>query len=922
MVLLAGVATVAQAGETVLYADAPEWVATSDFAAARAKNETLVLLDQQVRMDGGTVSSFSDVAYKIDSPEALTKSGTLSLGWMPDKGDLTVHRVEIWRGDERVDVIAGGTNYTVLRRERALERRSLDGSLTATLALPGLRVGDVVRFSQTVTSRDQVLGDAMQYTVPLLALPVKAGLARVLVSWPSSSPLKWQSGPDVQLPPPVTANGYTTLTATLPLPKAADLPQNAPARFTRTPQLEVASFAGWQDVSGRMAPHYATGGAISAGSPLAAKVAAITSATSDPLARAAAALQIVQDDIAYMLNGMNGGNYMPQAPVDTWTNRFGDCKAKTLLLLSMLREMGIESEAVLVRSQGGDAVASALPSAAAFDHVIVRAVIGGRDYWLDGTDRGIRRDTMEEVPPFFYGLPIRDGGADLMPVAQRWPEALDRLVTVTYDYRPGIDMPVAYDARAEMRGRMGAGVREKAELTDPMARLEYAEELMKNLVGDGIVYETTILYDDVTGVGTVRAKGLLGSAFEFERGRGTLSIGLPSTGIEFAPDRARTAWQAVPYAVGGPFGSAFDVTVLLPEASQDMELAGQATYEGEAAGTKVRRTSSLTGNRLHIVDQAVRIPGEIAVVDFGKERANAARLKAGAPLLRTSATPQRYWMLDPATARKRVAALEPIYAAIIAIEPTDAWRWTNRAALYQMGPDLSRALADYNKAIELEPSAENYGQRRNLRREMGDRAGSLADARAAFELETTLDYATSLADVLAEQGKTDEALAVLDSLDLSGDDRIKLMTSRADVLGEGGRVAEGWDLLEQAASERPGDAEVLNSQCWYMGNWSHELERAVDICDQAVKAGSYGADVLDSRALVHFRRQDRAAALSDLNAALIAGPNLTTSLYLRGLIAMDEGRKADGERDLAAAKRLYAGVEAYFARFGITRTGG
>src|SRR5690349_11232652 len=158
-------------------------------------------------MEGGTVSAFTDIAYRIDNPEALTKAGTLQLAWLPDKGDLTVHRIEIYRDGKPLDLVAQGAKYTVLRRETALEKRSLDGALTATLAVPGLKVGDVLRFSQTVTTSDQALGEAMQFGNGLLAEPVKVGFGRITVSWPTATKMAWRAGPDVALPAPVDAGG-------------------------------------------------------------------------------------------------------------------------------------------------------------------------------------------------------------------------------------------------------------------------------------------------------------------------------------------------------------------------------------------------------------------------------------------------------------------------------------------------------------------------------------------------------------------------------------------------------------------------------------------------------------------------------------------------------------------------------------------
>src|SRR3546814_4132199 len=81
--------------------EVPEWALPADLEAAMAKGESIVLLDEQVRIEDGVVHSFSDIAYRIDNPEALTQLGTLKLSWLPDKGDLIVHRLEIVREDRK-----------------------------------------------------------------------------------------------------------------------------------------------------------------------------------------------------------------------------------------------------------------------------------------------------------------------------------------------------------------------------------------------------------------------------------------------------------------------------------------------------------------------------------------------------------------------------------------------------------------------------------------------------------------------------------------------------------------------------------------------------------------------------------------------------------------------------------------------------
>ena len=907
----------AQAGDKVLYQPVEKWVAPVDFDKAVASHEPLVVFDEQVRMEGGVVSNYSDIAYKIESPEALTKLGSLQLSWLPDKGDLIVHRLEVYRNGKVIDLLAQGTHFDVLRREKELEKRSLDGSLTATLAIPGLKVGDVLRFSQTITKRDQALGDEMQFVNVLIPKPAKVGFGRIRISWPKDAKMQWRTGPNFDAPSLVDANGYKVLDIPLPIPKREDQPKNAPARFTLTPLIQATSFSDWKDVSRVMAPHFKTDGTIAPGSPLAKQVAAIETRSSDPLTRAADALQLVQDQIGYLMNGMNGGNYLPQAPEQTWDDRYGDCKAKSYLLLAMLREMGIQAEAVLVRSNNGDAASVLLPMPGDFDHMIVHAVIADKDYWLDGTNAGTRLATIAEVPPFAYALPLREGGADLVKMTERWPTAKDQTVKVTYDYRPGLDMTVLYDATITVRGEMGAGVRPHVKETDPRERLKYVQGYVKNLIGDGLVYDASLSYDDEAGIATIHAKGLLSPGFDFERGRGKLALNLPGTGFDFAPDRARAAWKDIPYAVGGPLGIAYDVSYLLPDDKTKYELTGLGSLDEVVAGTRFHRESQLSGDKLHVTDSTVTIPSEIPVAQLAQERAKASRLSGGDPVLRTDDHLVRYWERSPKDARQRIAMLKPAYDAVIAQEPTEAWRWILRGGLYTNGPDLRRALADYDKAIELEPSAENYAKRSSLHLQMGDISGALADARKAYAVEGTPVYAEGVADILSQQGKSEDALAMLADLDLSGDDRIKLLIAKANILGEAGRKDEGWALLSEAENARPGDSDVLNAECWYMGNWDYRLTDAASTCDRAVKAADYASGVLDSRALVNYRLGNTDAALADLKAALISTPSQSTSLYLRGVIATEQGNKASGERDIEAAKRLYGAIGPYFARFGI-----
>jgi hypothetical protein len=79
--------------------------------------------------------------------------------------------------------------------------------------------------------------------------------------------------------------------------------------------------------------------------------------------------------------GIHG--YKPYPVSQVLLRRFGDCKDKALLLVALLREVGIESDLVLLRSRRAGLVDSEPASLAIFDHAIT--YVPRLDLYLDGT---------------------------------------------------------------------------------------------------------------------------------------------------------------------------------------------------------------------------------------------------------------------------------------------------------------------------------------------------------------------------------------------------------------------------------------------------------------------------------------------------------------------------------------------------------
>lgn len=915
-IAIALTAAPAWAGEEPLYQPAPAWVQVATLPTAHSSTP-IVLLDDQRRIEGGRLWAYTDRAIRIDNPQVLQGAGTIQANWVPDKGDLIIHRVTIVRDGKEIDVLKQGVRFDVLRREQQLEMRTINGVLTATLAVPGLRVGDILRLSYSVTTKDKALGGKAQAAIPLAAKPIDIGFARAVVTWPVGEAVTWRTGALKDLQPTV-ANGYDTLTIPLPLAKPAELPDDAPLRYHVLPQLlQVGNFADWRDVSRTMAPLFATKGTIDPSGPIARQVADIEKAHAQPLERALAALRVVQDQISYLANGMNGGNYVPQTPADTWSKRYGDCKAKTLLLLAMLRQMGIEAEPFVVASKTGDALPSMLPMPADFDHIIVHATIGGTDYWLDGTSSGASMDVIGDVPDFSYGLPLRPGGADLMALPPRAPKAFDTELALTIDQRAGVDLPALFEAKWTFRGAAGAAFRAMTSQANKDQVEKFIDSYLGNVVGSHWLIDSSHSYDAQDNVATLQVSGTLPSGWKWQQGRASEDVDLPTSGFEFKPDRSRPAWRDIPVALPGPQSEKRVLTWLLPQDKNPYSFEGRTAFDEQVANVHLVRKAALSGDTLTVTDSVVWPGGELPASQVPAAKAKAAQLGSLKLTLRAPLDTERRYRFAEGADRAPLANIEKAYAKLIAAKPDEVAREADRAAFRAATFDRKGALADLDDVISKQPSADAYMKRASLRLDTGDLKGALADSDAAMQLEPGFDTASLKANVLADLGRVDEAKSLMEQQPSSPDNMENLTLLLGDLDAMAGHKDTGLARIDQALQQRPGDPELLNAKCYYRGTWNYQLDGLAQACTDALEHANWAPYVLDSRAMGYYRLGRYQDAVKDLDAALTANPDQTPSLYLRGVVREQMGDKG-GADDVREALARDPSLKMVYQRFGIS----
>jgi hypothetical protein len=556
------------ASKQVQYGPPPAWVIPAPNPTETPTPEgapmRLVYSDLQTRLGPDADEMYVAYRVKLLTPEALALGNTRGV-WNAGSDDLVVHALKIYRGDRVIDVLADN-RFQVIQREDNLDYATLDGQMTAVLQTPGLQVGDEVFFAATIRRKDPTLGDR-SYGAIQIPPTGQLGAFRMRLVWLDGRPVQWRATPDLGTLAPVAGGGRNELVYELRDPKSAIVADGAPPRVNLRRTIEYSGFASWADVSHHVQPLFERASTLAPNSPVREEARKIAEQTSDPVARAEAALRLVQDRIRYVYVGLDGGNFRPATADETWSRRFGDCKAKTVLLIALLRELGVSAEPVLGNTGGGDGTNERLPSPTVFNHVLVRATIGGRAYWLDGTRLGDRSLATLPPPAFRWALPVRLGAVDLEPVAAEPPPAPQMVQVIVIDASRGFSVPAHYKTQQVMRGDGVLGMRTAlVGLTADDAVREqkaYWRQQMNDVEPETVNWR----YDEAQGalVLAMEGEGKLDWDGDDAKGR---SLTLPGAGFT-PPDeykRPKEQDQAAPWLTDYPRYRCWVTTIRLPPA--------------------------------------------------------------------------------------------------------------------------------------------------------------------------------------------------------------------------------------------------------------------------------------------------------------------------------------------------------------------
>jgi transglutaminase-like putative cysteine protease len=437
-------------GSLYRFEKAPSWVsvANPDYDAPTPPGDQpdgawFLMFDRQINVTAQGNDRYTHEAIKVVAADGIKTQSDIDFEVDPSFETLVIHSLHLVRGGKVIDE-RNLARFTTLPEETHLEEHIFNGGYRVNVVLADVRVGDVIEYESTVRTRDLMFPGHFALTTEV-AWEVPVLWQRLKLRYPAARDVHYRLSDSAAPPPEVRQDGdIKSISFNWQNQVVINPDKDAPGWYQQYPTFYASDITSWADVEHRLDAYYRLGDQPRP--QLDAVVASINAAGGTPEQKALRALQFVQESVRYTSISIGRGSQVPNDPETVLKRRFGDCKDKSLLLVTMLGKLGINARPALVNSQFGPALPQYLPTPFAFDHAIVRAQIGSVVYWFDGTaSKQHSALPFLSSPGFAFALVIDAGvsGLEVIP-APKSDESL-RDIRMSFDFRSGFDKPAKLD---------------------------------------------------------------------------------------------------------------------------------------------------------------------------------------------------------------------------------------------------------------------------------------------------------------------------------------------------------------------------------------------------------------------------------------------------------------------------------------------
>ena len=381
-----------------------------------------LLVDTQFKVStSGRKEIYRHFAEQIINQNGIEESSQLNINFDPAYQNLTLNSVLVWRDGKRIDKTTTA-KMTILQREEELENLIYNGKHTLNIILDDIRVGDIIEYSYTRVGANPIFQGIFGYKAYLQwSVPIESLHFRLLWEKPERLHYKLYNS-QLKLNKKATSNGYVYWLDQQQL-ETLESGESTPSWFDPYSSIQFSELETWHDVVKWGTPLYEDAIQSSANiKSIANEIKKNNSSIEDQIADA---LQYVQSEVRYLGIEIGENSHKPSPADKTLNRRYGDCKDKAVLLISLLRELHIEAYPALVHTELKRELINSLPAISNFDHVIVQVIHNNKHYWLDPT-RLYQYGSLKDIyqPYYEYALVLNSTDKQLSAIKPEQVESI------------------------------------------------------------------------------------------------------------------------------------------------------------------------------------------------------------------------------------------------------------------------------------------------------------------------------------------------------------------------------------------------------------------------------------------------------------------------------------------------------------------
>lgn len=377
----------------------PKWTQPLAEIPNTTRDEPIVIrLNETQSWVGVTPAYLINKVVQVNEKNAVNQIGQFGISYYPSYQQLNLHRLQIIRDGKTIDHTTT-VNIRHLQRETSMEQGMYGGATTVQFLLDDVRIGDSLILTFSVTGENPVFDKKWTSEFEWDSdAPVER--RRVSIMHPKNRSLYWQQLGDfkkTEIKPTFEIIGdIEKIQFEENKLESIDREPSIPSRYFPNRLLQFSEYKNWQEVSNwasNLFPKVKPSIELQ-------KLAQQFKQKNSTIEQVSAALHWVQDEVRYFSVSIGENSHKPQAPDIVIKRRYGDCKDKSYLLITLLQELGYEAYPVLLSARSSKAAEKSIASPSVFDHVIVAIKLGGKSYFVDPTQTGQKVAVDKIAAPF------------------------------------------------------------------------------------------------------------------------------------------------------------------------------------------------------------------------------------------------------------------------------------------------------------------------------------------------------------------------------------------------------------------------------------------------------------------------------------------------------------------------------------------